>query len=65
MIKDLERDDLGGLANPKCPRCNGTGWIDTQWINPDSHMPEPDGERCFCTIDDGAFDESDEEEEYL
>lgn len=34
-----------------CEICEGTGKVSTTWTNPDTHLPEPDGEEpCVCQL---------------
>lgn len=45
-----------------CEFCLNTYKVETYWINPDSHLPEPDGERsCVCQISN--FEEELQKEE--
>lgn len=42
----------------KCEICEGTGIVATMWLNPITHMSEPDGEEtCICVLDDHEIDE--------
>jgi len=35
-----------------CEFCEGTGLVDTEWINPQTHLPEPNGvEKCICQLE--------------
>jgi len=44
-----------------CEACGGTGKVETFWTNPETHLPEPDGEEeCGYCLEERRGDYQEE-----